>query len=121
MYYLLFILAYIGLYFTTSVILMNYEDFWDDSRGEIWTLQTMTYIEKIAYIMWYVPVFPFGLIIKKGVLNLFATLLINPLLVSWTLLKIFTKHKKQVIRVSIIVNSVLVISFLTAFAFTLWK
>ena len=39
-----FVFAILGL------LLMRYEDFWDDSKGEIWSLASMTLTEKLIYI-----------------------------------------------------------------------
>jgi hypothetical protein len=95
-YYLLLILTYTGLYFTTAIILFNYEGTWDPSTGELWSFQSMTTTEDIAFIIWYIPNFPFGLIINKGIVNLVFVCLVNPILVGWTARKLFTRHKDVV-------------------------
>jgi len=77
------------------MILMGYEDFWDDSRGQIWTLETMNLTQKVAYILWHVPNFPLGLLLPKGILNLIAVCFVTPVLVAWTVLKISKGKKKR--------------------------
>ncbi len=41
------------IYITIGLILMNYEDFYDESEGEYFSLVSMTLIEKIAFISYY--------------------------------------------------------------------
>jgi hypothetical protein len=107
LYYALFILTYIALYFTTSLYLMTYEDFWDDSKGQIWSLETMNVQEKIAYITWFLPNFPLGLIFSDGLLKLISVCIIDPVIIGWALLKVFNKHRDRVIKYGIIANAVI--------------
>jgi hypothetical protein len=38
------------VYLLLGLLLMNYEDFYDDSKGEYWSLASMTTSQKITYI-----------------------------------------------------------------------
>ena len=38
------------VYILLGLLLMNYEDFYDDSKGEYWSLESMTTSQKITYI-----------------------------------------------------------------------
>lgn len=42
-----------ALYIILGLILLNYEDFYDESEGQYWSLTSMTTVEKIAYISYY--------------------------------------------------------------------
>jgi hypothetical protein len=115
LYYTLFILSYVGIYFVTSMILMGYEDFWDDSRGQIWTLETMNLQQKVAYLLWFVPNFPLGLLLPKGLLNLIAVCFLTPVLLAWTILEVSKAKKEKIKRNGIIINSILTVAaFMTA-------
>jgi len=102
------------------MILMGYEDFWDDSRGEIWTLETMNLRQKAAYILWYVPNFPLGLLLPKGILNLMAVCFVTPVLVAWSILKISKGNVEKIKRYGIITNFVLTAVSITAAIFLFW-
>lgn len=41
------------LYIFLGLVLLNYEDFYDESKRKYWSLESMTFLEKIAYIAWY--------------------------------------------------------------------
>jgi hypothetical protein len=119
-YYAFFILSYTTLYFTTGMILFNYEGTWDQSTGELWSFGSMTWTESIAYVLWYIPAFPFGLIIQHGLINLFAICVANPVLVGWTLQRIFRRHRSSVLkygtRINIALTTVIIASWITYFA-----
>lgn len=38
------------IYFVLALLLMNYDDFYTESKGEYWSLASMTTSEKITYI-----------------------------------------------------------------------
>jgi len=40
----------IFIYLLLGFLLINYEDFWDDSKGELWSLVSMNLQEKIIYL-----------------------------------------------------------------------
>lgn len=42
------------LYIAIGLVIMSYEDFYDKSKGPYWSLRSMTAIQKIAYISYYV-------------------------------------------------------------------
>ncbi|PIB34502.1 hypothetical protein BFP72_03270 [Reichenbachiella sp. 5M10] len=45
------------IYFVLALLLMNYDDFYDASKGEYWSLESMTFWQKVNYIsfnLWYV-------------------------------------------------------------------
>ena len=44
------ILFDIAVYFVLGTLLMNYDDFYDESKGEYWSLASMTLSEKANYI-----------------------------------------------------------------------
>ncbi|MFC0605987.1 hypothetical protein [Winogradskyella pulchriflava] len=62
------------LYITIGLILMNYEDFYNESEGEYFSLASMTLIEKIAFISYYLLI------------------VANILLIIYALYKIVTKY-----------------------------
>lgn len=37
-----------------GLILLNYEDFYDESEGTYWSLESMTTLEKVAYISHFI-------------------------------------------------------------------
>ena len=50
---LILIIIDFALYIVLGLILLNYEDFYDESEGTYWSLTSMTTVEKIAYISYY--------------------------------------------------------------------
>lgn len=40
----------LGVYIFLGLLLMNYEDFYDESEGPYWSLESMTLSEKVTYI-----------------------------------------------------------------------
>ncbi len=40
----------LAVYIVLSMLLMNYDDFYDESEGEYWSLGSMTMSEKATYI-----------------------------------------------------------------------
>ena len=50
----LFIFLDLVLFIIIGLIIMTYEDFYDESLGSYWSLESMTIIQKIAYIGFYV-------------------------------------------------------------------
>ena len=53
-YWLLFIFIDIVLWIIIGLILLNYEDNWDASKGYYFSLDGMTSVEKIAFISYYI-------------------------------------------------------------------
>ena len=51
---LLFIFINLAIYVFLGLIILGYEDSYDESKGEYWSLQSMTFGQKAAYIGWYV-------------------------------------------------------------------
>jgi hypothetical protein len=43
----------VAIYLLIGLILLNYEDFYDESLGEYFSLNSMTFIEKLAYFGYY--------------------------------------------------------------------
>ena len=47
----------LAVYLVMGMLLMNYDDFYDESEGEYWSLSSMTMSEKATYIglnVWHV-------------------------------------------------------------------
>lgn len=47
----------LAIYFVLALLLMNYDDFYDTSKGEYWSLESMTFWQKVNYIcfnLWHV-------------------------------------------------------------------
>ena len=44
------ILFDLGVYVVFGLFLMKYDDFYDESKGEYWSLASMTFSEKVPYI-----------------------------------------------------------------------
>ena len=45
------------VYFILFMLLMNYDDFYDETKGEYWSLESMTFWQKANYIglnIWHV-------------------------------------------------------------------
>lgn len=40
----------LAIYFVLALLLMNYDDFYDESKGEYWSLESMTFWQKVNYI-----------------------------------------------------------------------
>lgn len=53
-FWILIIILDIFLYLASGLILLNYEDFYDESEGAYWSFESMTLLESIAYISYYV-------------------------------------------------------------------
>ena len=52
-----FILIDLVVYVILGLLLMNYDDFYDESKGPYWSLESMTTTQKITYIglnVWHV-------------------------------------------------------------------
>jgi len=47
---ILIIVIDLGIYIFLGLLMMNYEDFYEESEGEYWSLASMTTSEKITYI-----------------------------------------------------------------------
>lgn len=39
-----------AIYFVLALLLMNYDDFYDESKGEYWSLESMDFWQKANYI-----------------------------------------------------------------------
>lgn len=50
---ILFIVIDVALWIIIGLVLLNYEDFYDESKGEYFSLDSMSLIEKIAYFSYY--------------------------------------------------------------------
>lgn len=52
--FVLFIIIDIALWIIIGLIILNYEDFYDESEGEYFSLVSMTNVEKIAYFAYFI-------------------------------------------------------------------
>lgn len=50
---IIFIVIDLGLWIIIGLILLNYEDFYDESKGEYFSLESMSLIEKVVYFSYY--------------------------------------------------------------------
>lgn len=98
---------------------MGYEDSWDNSNGVMWSLSTMNTKEQIAYIFWYIPNFPFGVILGKGTIGLILTSIVNPLLVGFLIHRIFKKGNKKTLRYGILANTLIISTLVIIWMFLL--
>ena len=53
-FFILFIIIDFALWIAIGLTILNYEDFYDESKGEYFSLASMTAIEKVAYIGYYI-------------------------------------------------------------------
>jgi len=51
---LLIIFIDLAIYIFLGLVILGYEDFYDESKGESWSLTSMTFGQKAAYIGWYI-------------------------------------------------------------------
>lgn len=51
---LAFILLDLAIYLIIGLIILGYEDFYSEEKGPYWSLESMTLIQKIAYIGYYI-------------------------------------------------------------------
>jgi len=42
------------LYIFIGLMLLNYEDFYDTTKGEYWSWKSMDSFDRIVYIFWYI-------------------------------------------------------------------
>lgn len=42
------------VYIILGLVLMTYSDFYDESKGEYWSLDSMTMVQKGAFILYYI-------------------------------------------------------------------
>ena len=42
------------VYIILGLVLMTYSDFYDESKGEYWSLDSMTTVQKGAFILYYI-------------------------------------------------------------------
>ena len=52
-----FIILDLAVYVILGLLLMNYDDFYEESKGEYWSLSSMTMSEKATYIrlnVWHI-------------------------------------------------------------------
>ncbi|TBV27626.1 hypothetical protein DMZ43_00820 [Meridianimaribacter sp. CL38] len=54
LFWFVFISIDVALYIIIGLILLNYEDTWDSTKGYYWSLGGMTLREKVAYISYYI-------------------------------------------------------------------
>jgi hypothetical protein len=104
LYYLSFVLVYATLAFISSMLMMGYED----RTGSLqWMPGDMKLIDQIGLIVFYVLQFPLGLLFGLFTGNfhngLFA-FVINPLLIGWTLNKLFFKTERIFIKRILLIN-----------------
>ena len=66
-----FILIDFVVYVVLGLLLMNYDDFYDESKGPYWSLESMTTAQKATYIglnVWhFINVLIFGYVIYRMV------------------------------------------------------
>ena len=57
-----------------KLMLMNYEDFYDESKGRYYSFESMTFLEKISYIslnLWYfINIIFIGFLVYKIVIEI---------------------------------------------------
>lgn len=62
------------VYIFLGLMLMNYEDFYDESKGRYYSLESMTFLEKISYIslnLWYfINIIFIGFLVYKIVIEI---------------------------------------------------
>ncbi len=44
------IIVDLAIYLVLALLLMDYDDFYDESKGEYWSLESMTFWQKMNYI-----------------------------------------------------------------------
>jgi len=54
LFWISIIILDVFLYIAIGLILLNYEDFYDESKGAYWSFESMTLLESTAYISYYV-------------------------------------------------------------------
>ncbi|WP_298239175.1 hypothetical protein [uncultured Algibacter sp.] len=54
LFFILFIIIDLALWIIIGLVILNYEDFYDESKGKYFSLSSMTTIEKIAYFSYYI-------------------------------------------------------------------
>ncbi|WP_243472629.1 MULTISPECIES: hypothetical protein [Winogradskyella] len=67
----------IVLYIIIGLIIMGYEDMWDISKGPYFSLGSMTWLEKIAFVSYYLLIIANILIIIFGLYKIITKYLIN--------------------------------------------
>ena len=61
---IIFLIIDFALWIAIGLVLLNYEDNWDSSKGHYFSLGGMTWLEKIAYVTYYLwIVFNMGIIL----------------------------------------------------------
>ena len=70
----------LAVYIVLGLLLMNYDDFYEESKGEYWRLESMTFWQKVNYIG----------------LNLWH--LTNLLLLGYVIYRIIKKLKKNTLK-----------------------
>jgi len=70
----------LAVYVVLGLLLMNYDDFYDESKGEYWSLESMTFWQKANYIG----------------LNLWH--LINLLLIGYVIYRIIKEIRKNALQ-----------------------
>lgn len=98
LYYLSFVLVWATLFFIAAMLLMDYED----RYGTLKWVTDATLHRKISFIFFYILQFPLGLlfgIVTDNYNNGLFALLLNPLLIGWTLQKfVFKSIRKSMLR-----------------------
>ncbi len=79
---LIFLLLDLIIYIFLRLIILNYEDFYDESKGEYFSLESMTTIEKIGYIGWYIWI----------LINIFLAIYLIMRLAKWFKLKYLNQN-----------------------------
>ena len=98
LYYLSFVLVWATHFFIAAMLLMDYEDRYSTLK---WVTDA-TLHRKISFIFFYILQFPLGLlfgIVTDNYNNGLFALLLNPLLIGWTLQKfVFKSIRKSMLR-----------------------
>lgn len=53
LFFILFIIVDITLWIIIGLVILNYEDFYDGSKGTYFSLESMNSLEKITYFSYY--------------------------------------------------------------------
>lgn len=103
LYYLSFVLVWATLFFIAAMLLMDYED----RYGTLNWVTDATLDRKISFIFFYILQFPLGLlfgIVTDNYNNGLFALLLNPLLIGWTLQKFVFKSIRKSMRRTMQIN-----------------
>lgn len=51
---LLVVVVDLAIYIMLGLLLMNYEDFYDESQGPYWSWESMETLDRVAYVAWHI-------------------------------------------------------------------